>query len=203
MSCVLRARGSSFSAGQDGDGHRCDYVGGDCSQNTNVNGDENAGIPDWYRSEVSNGEKDQEASAQQQMDKVAMKAETAAIKRTRDSIKNGHPSEYGGLILENKGKFTYTEPMKGTEENFDPDKVPVPKGYQVVGDYHTHPHTTAAEGQGPAPGDIYWLRTPERASRIDYVADSYSGAVYRYTQREPVKGPYDTAVYGTKIGVVP
>lgn len=139
------------------------------------------------------------------MDRVAMSAERAAIGPTRESVRKGPYHEYGGLILSrNKdGRLTYTKPIKGQERTVDLDSIHVPKGYTVVGEYHTHPHATAAEGEGPSPEDIYRLRTPERASRIGYVADSYSGTVYRYTQSEPVKGPFDTNVYGTQIGTVP
>ncbi len=142
---------------------------------------------------------------QQNMDKVAMSAETAAIKPTRDSVKNGNYHEYGGLILErdSDGHISSTKPISGQERTVDVDSIHVPKGYTVVGEYHTHPHATAAEGQGPSTADIYRLRTPERASRVGYVVDSYSGVVYRYTQSEPVRGPYDTKVYGTAIGTIP
>jgi RHS repeat-associated protein len=142
---------------------------------------------------------------QQNMDKVAMSAETAAIKPTRESVKNGNYHEYGGLILErdSDGHIISTKPIAGQERTVDVDSIHVPKGYTVVGEYHTHPHATADEGKGPSPADIYRLRTPERASRVGYVVDSYSGAVYRYTQNEPVRGPYDTRVYGTPIGTIP
>ena len=139
------------------------------------------------------------------MDQVAMSAEKAAIGPTRESVQNGSYHEYGGLILsrDKDGKLIYTKPIAGQERTVDLDSIHVPKGYTVRGEYHTHPHATAAEGQGPSPADIYRLRTPERASRIGYVVDSYSGVVYRYTQNEPVQGPYDTKVYGTPIGTIP
>jgi hypothetical protein len=139
------------------------------------------------------------------LDKVAMAAERKAIKRTRAALRAGRHVEYSGLIIQSNkdGSLTYTEPAPGGENSSNVDKIPVPEGFTVVGEYHTHPHTTHDEGEGPSPQDIYHLRTPERASRMGYVVDSYSGAVYRYTQTEPVKGPFDVAVYGTKIGTIP
>jgi len=43
----------------------------------------------------------------------------------------------------------------------------------------------------------------EHADRPGYVADAYSGNVYRYTQWEPIKSLYDTNLYGVKIGTIP
>ncbi len=140
----------------------------------------------------------------QTIDQVAMSAETAAIKPTRDSVKNGDYHEYGGLILQRdkSGNLSATKPIAGKERSVDLDSILVPKGYTVVGEYHTHPHGTADEGQGPSPQDIGRLRQLGDG-RTGYVVDSYSGVVFRYTGREPVKGPFDTNVYGTKIGVIP
>jgi hypothetical protein len=33
--------------------------------------------------------------------------------------------------------------------------------------------------------------------------DAFSGAVYRYTQWEPIKSLFDTRTFGTKIGNIP
>jgi len=139
------------------------------------------------------------------MDKVAMGAETAAIGPTRTSVANKNPHEYGGLILkrDKDGKISATGAITGAERQVDVDSIKVPKGYTVVGEYHTHPHATAVEGEGPSPQDIGRLRLPGLQGRIGYVVDSYSGNVYRYNGSEPVQGAFDTHVYGTKIGTIP
>jgi len=131
-----------------------------------------------------------------------MKAETVAVNLTRESIKNGDPAEYGGYIVKTNGKVGFTKPIRGGNASFDPTKVHVPKGATIVGMYHTHPESRL-EGEGPSPQDVYYLRTAARAGWVGYVAGSYSGIVRRYTESEPVKGYFDTGVYGTKIGVVP
>jgi hypothetical protein len=152
-----------------------------------------------------------QALAQQQkptlspIDKVAMKAEAGAIKLTREALASGHAAEYGGLILKKNadGSLSSTKPIHTGELSVDIDSIAVPKGFTVVGEYHTHPSTTCCESVGPSVQDVVRLRTPERASRIGYVGDAASGQVSRYTQREPVTGPYDTHVYGTVIGTIP
>lgn len=168
-----------------------------------------AGEVENWQQQLQNDMQDSNASAaaspQQTMDKVAIAAEKAAIVPTRASVANHDPHEYGGLILQRDkdGKISATRPIPGQERQVDVDSIKVPRGYSVVGEYHTHPHATAIEGQGPSPTDIYRLRTPELAGRTAYVVDSYSGAVYRYNQSAPVRGPFDTAVYGTKIATIP
>lgn len=108
-----------------------------------------------------------------------MGAETAAIGPTRTSVANKNPHEYGGLILrrDKDGKISATGAITGAERQVDVDSIKVPKGYTVVGEYHTHPHATAVEGEGPSPQDIGRLRLPGLLGRIGYVVDSYSGNV--------------------------
>jgi len=191
----------------DPDGHTGNGQSDSHSNCGDVQADSHCVKLDEKKSDLQNQTNQNKSSAQQKnpMDQVAMSAETAAIKPTRESVKNGDYHEYGGLILErdSDGRISSTKPIAGKERTVDVDSIHVPKGYTVVGEYHTHPHATAAEGQGPSPADIYRLRTPERASRVGYVVDSFSGVVYRYTQNEPVRGPYDTKVYGTPIGTIP
>jgi RHS repeat-associated protein len=139
------------------------------------------------------------------IDKVAMKAEAGAIKLTREALAGGHAAEYGGLILSKNadGSLSSTKPIHTGELSVDIDSIPVPKGFTAVGEYHTHPSTTCCESVGPSVQDVNRLRTPELANRIGYVGDAFSGSVSRYTQREPITGPYDTKTYGTIIGTVP
>jgi len=139
----------------------------------------------------------------QQQNAAGMNAETAAVNLTRESIRNGHPAEYGGDITKTNGKISFTKPIRGRNGSFNPSQVHVPKGATVVGVYHTHPESSAKEAEGPSVGDINYLRAPGRTGWVGYVVGSYSGVVYRYTGSEPVKGPFDTAIYGTRIGVVP
>jgi RHS repeat-associated protein len=151
---------------------------------------------------------DKEQAKQKELDKVAMAAEREALALTRAALKAGHSVEYGGWIIQSNkdGSITYTKPAKGGESKIDFSEIPVPKGFTIVAEYHTHPHNTSAEGEGPSPGDINNLRAVAQTERVDrtgYVADTFSGAVYRYTQWEPIKSMYDTAVYGTKIGTIP
>lgn len=137
-----------------------------------------------------------------------MAAEKAALGLTRAALKEGHHVEYGGYIIKSNkdGSLTYTKPISGSEREFDYSNVKVPKGFSVVGEYHTHPHATSAEGEGPSTGDINRLRIIAHDQHVDrpgFVADTFSGNVYRYTQWEPIKSMYDTGVYGTKIGNIP
>jgi hypothetical protein len=137
-----------------------------------------------------------------------MAAEKEALGLTRADLKAGHRFEYGGWIIKSDkdGSLSYTKPVRGTDHDVDIDKVSVPKGFSKIAEYHTHPHTTSAEGEGPSTGDINRLRIVahnEHVDRTAFVSDAYSGNVYRYTQWEPVKSMYDTAVYGTKIGNIP
>lgn len=148
--------------------------------------------------------------AQQQIDHVAMSAEKAALRLTRADLKKGIHREYGGWIIQNNenGSLSYTKPVKGQEALIDLSKTPVPDGFTIVGDYHTHPHTTSTEGLGADPGDVESLRGIARNQHLDipgYVADTFSGSVYRYTQWGPPmpKTMYDTNPFGVKIGTIP
>jgi len=158
--------------------------------------------------ETEEQERQKQAQNQKALDKVAMAAEKEALGLTRAALKEGHRVEYGGWIIQSNkdGSLSYTKPSKGGEGEIDIDKIPVPKGFSKIAEYHTHPHTTSAEGEGPSTGDINRLRIVAHSEHVDrtgYVSDAFSGAVYRYTQWEPVKSMYDTAVYGTKIGTIP
>ena len=145
--------------------------------------------------------------AQKQIDKVAMSAEKEALRLTRA---DGLHHEYGGWIIQNNedGSLSYTPPVKGQETLIDLSKIPVPDGFTIVGDYHTHPHRTRAEGEGADPGDVNSLRGIAKKRHLDipgYVADTFSGSVYRYTQWGPPmpKTMYDTNPFGVKIGTIP
>jgi RHS repeat-associated protein len=148
------------------------------------------------------------AQNQKAHNNVAMAAEKDALRRTRAALKHGQRVEYGGWIIQkNKdGSLSYTKPIKGGEGEFDLDSVTIPKGFTKVSPYHTHPHTRKTEGEGADPGDVNVLRNmvhDEHVDRVGYVADTFSGSVYRYTQWEPVKSMYDTSAFGTKIGTIP
>jgi RHS repeat-associated protein len=153
-----------------------------------------------------------EAAAQQQqnqklspIDRVALKAEAGALKLTRQALASGHSAEYGGLILskDSNGSLSSTSPIHTGETSVDIDSISVPRGYTVVGEYHTHPSVDCCESEGPSVQDVNRLRTPERASRIGYVGSAFTGQVSRYTQLEPITGAYDTHTYGTVIGTIP
>ena len=60
--------------------------------------------------------------------------------------------EYGGLIYQNSdtGKFSATEPVRGTPDGVNPFDATVPAGADIVGDYHTHGDYSAAESDGSA-----------------------------------------------------
>jgi len=150
----------------------------------------------------------QEQAQNTALDKVATAAEKEALGLTRAALEEGHRVEYGGWIIKSNkdGSLSYTKPAKGGEGELDIDSIPVPKGFTKVAEYHTHPNTTSAEGEGPSTHDINRLRAVAHDQHVDrpgYVSDAYSGNVYRYTQWEPIKSMYDTGVYGTKIGNIP
>ena len=140
-------------------------------------------------------------------DKVGMAAEKKALRSTRRELKKHHKRvEYLGWMVRSKsdGSVTYTPPIPGGEGwgNLGP----VPKGYTPIGIYHTHPYTDRAEGEGASPGDVYGIRSLDKSVGVDligYVGNQLSGEVYRYTQWEPVKGRFDPATLGTRIGNIP
>jgi hypothetical protein len=146
---------------------------------------------------------------QKAIDKVAMVAMKEALGLTRADLKRGKVFEYGGWIIRSNkdGSLDYTKPVRGEENRIDLDKIPIPKGYTKVASYHTHPTRTSAEGQGAWRGDVVALRSRnirDGVERPGYVADTYSGAVYRYTMWEPIsRSPFDTREYGTPIGTIP
>jgi len=139
-----------------------------------------------------------------QLDQVAMKAEKTALGKTRADLKNGFHREWGGLILQNNetGAFSATSPITSNKEReVNVDKVAVPDGSTVVGEYHTHPHNTLAEGIGPSDGDVGRLQNIARQThelRVGYVGETAGGYVSRYTAYESGPTPY-----GVVIGVVP
>lgn len=109
-------------------------------------------------------------------DEAAEAAEKAALDATD---KSGRKYEFGGLVLKNKdGKYTYTIAVTFKDQgHFNPERVTVPKGFKEVADYHTHPLSFKAEGQGLSARDeqhAYDFRT-------DYEADTYSRNMYRFT----------------------
>jgi len=198
------------------------YVGGDPTNHADPDGHMNlnalstantASWEDYYedqRGQATSVLYDAVGTGQNQktLDETAMAAEKKALRLTRAALKEGRHVEYGGWIVRSNrdGSLSYTKPAKGEEGEIDMDKIPVPKGASVVAEYHTHPHTTSAEGEGADAGDVNHLRyvaATEHVDRPGYVADTYSGNVYRYTQWEPIKGLFDTRTFGTMIGNVP
>jgi RHS repeat-associated protein len=147
-------------------------------------------------------------ASQKALDEVAMAAEKKALRLTRAELKHGHRAEYAGFIIKSRhdGSLTFTPPVRGGEGHVDMSTVPVPKGFTVVAEYHTHPYTTREEGEGASPGDVNRLRglaADEHVDRPGYVGNQLSGAVYRYTQWEPIKSWFDTRTLGTQIGTIP
>jgi hypothetical protein len=139
-----------------------------------------------------------------------MAAEKKALRLTRASLKGGHATEWGGFIIQSNsdGSLTYTKPVHGPEggARLALDESTVPKGFTIVAEYHTHPYTTREEGEGASPEDVNQLRSVARFEHVDrlgYVGNAFSGAVYRYTQWEPVKSIFDTRTFGTQIGTIP
>jgi RHS repeat-associated protein len=152
-----------------------------------------------------------------QLDQVAMKAEKTALGKTRADMKNGYTKadgkkgymrEWGGLILQNSdtGAFSATSPITSNREReVDVDKVTVPDGFTVVGEYHTHPHNTLTEGIGPSIGDVNRLigfaNQKPGVFRVGYVGETAGGYVSRYTAFE--YKDHSSEPYGVVIGVVP
>ena len=131
-------------------------------------------------------------------DKVALKAEQAALGPTRQSVEEKNSHEYGGLIVRNNknGKISSTDPVRGNGISIDVDSIPVPAGTTVIATYHSHPHSSAVEDGGASQGDVN--NSAAHNNRPGYVLDSFSGRVYRYDGHTDAR-PFPA---GTYIGTV-
>jgi proteasome lid subunit RPN8/RPN11 len=131
-------------------------------------------------------------------DKVALKAEQAALGPTRESVAAKNSHEYGGLIVKNKksGKISSTVPLRGNGISIDVDSIPVPAGTTVIATYHSHPHSSAVEDAGPSQSDVD--NSAAHNNRPGYVLDSFGGRVYRYDGHTDAR-PFPA---GTYIGTV-
>jgi hypothetical protein len=134
-------------------------------------------------------------------DEAAKAAEKAALTATD---KAGRKYEYGGLILKNAdGQYTYTIAVTFKDQgHFYSDKVSTPDGFTRVADYHTHPHSDRAEGQGLSAGDEQHAYI---TNRTGYVADTYSRNVYRFTPGVSTYKPneYCCGVIGDFVAHIP
>ena len=131
-------------------------------------------------------------------DKAALKAETAALGPTRESVEEKNSHEYGGLIVRNNknGRISSTDPVRGNGISIDVDSIPVPAGTTVIATYHSHPHSSAVEDGGASQGDVN--NSAAHNNRPGYVLDSFSGRVYRYDGHTDAR-PFPA---GTYIGTV-
>lgn len=142
----------------------------------------------------------QQAQAQQQsvaaqcprcgdMNSAAVAAEKAALPLTQASVDAKDYHEYGGYILESKSnpdQFTYSKPLAGTERQVDIDNIRAPKGYKVVGEYHTHPRGPGdnLEGFSTRDGNRY-----NANGRVGYVADNNTRRMYVFVPGVTVNHP--------------
>ncbi len=120
---------------------------------------------------------------------AAVAAEKAALPLTQASVDAKNYHEYGGYILESKSnpdQFTYSKPLAGTERQVDIDNIRAPKGYKVVGEYHTHPRGPGdnLEGFSTRDGNRY-----NANGRVGYVADNNTRRMYVFVPGVTVNQP--------------
>jgi RHS repeat-associated protein len=123
------------------------------------------------------------------MNSAAVAAEKAALPLTQASVDAKNYHEYGGYILESKSnpdQFTYSKPLAGTEKQVDIDNIRAPKGYKVVGEYHTHPRGPGdnLEGFSTRDGNRY-----NANGRVGYVADNNTRRMYVFVPGVTVNHP--------------
>jgi RHS repeat-associated protein len=104
--------------------------------------------------------------------------------------------EYGGWILKGQGGYTYTTPVTfQSSAGFFPDNVIVPKGFQKVAAYHTHP-SPGSWGEGFSVPDINWA---DSHHMVIYVGMTFSGNIRVYvpgvTQYHGLNGVTGDLVY--------
>ena len=56
--------------------------------------------------------------------------------------------EYGGLVYQQYGEYSYTAPIQGSDRGFDPNNAVAPDNANVVGDYHTHGDYSILDSSG-------------------------------------------------------
>ena len=103
--------------------------------------------------------------------------------------------EYGGLIFKDKatGQYSASAPLKGTDQGFNPGDVPVPKGVDVVGDYHTHGDYSSADAKGNA------VRTSNPKTDA-FNSDNFSRTDYRGITTDAAGKAEYTGYLGTPRG---
>jgi RHS repeat-associated protein len=117
-------------------------------------------------------------------DQAAIRAETKALKMTRDALAAGTREEFFGLVLYSKQShsYTYTEPITFGDSGYSyPNSIKVPAGYLLSADYHTHAHVDVAEGEGFSCCQGGDAGHATFFNRIGYVVDAISGNLYRFT----------------------
>jgi len=123
------------------------------------------------------------------MNSAGAAAEKAALPLTQASVDAKDYHEYGGYILESKSnpdQFTYSKPLAGKETLVDIDNIKAPKGYNVVGEYHTHPRGPGdnREGFSTRDGNRY-----NGNGRVGYVADNNTRRMYVFVPGLTVNHP--------------
>ena len=147
----------------------------ECTANNEVTQD-NPGPPPTQNKDAQTQKGVAAAQTYKTPDAAAKAAEKAALAATD---KSGRKYEYGGWILKNsEGLYTYTIAVTSKDsEVFHTGDVTIPTGFTAVADYHTHPHSSAAEGEGLSAGDEQHAYDNRRTV---YEADTYSRNMYRF-----------------------
>lgn len=102
--------------------------------------------------------------------------------------------EYGGLIYEKGGKYFHTIPVPGTQSTFKPILAlpQVPKGANIVGDYHTHGAYSRKNSKGQLEKTTAGYDTED--------SDNFSTADRRITKLAQAKNLCHTSYLGTPSG---
>lgn len=103
--------------------------------------------------------------------------------------------EYGGLVFKDRatGLYSASPPLRGTDTGFDPSRVTVPSGVDVVGDYHTHGDYSTADTQGRA------VRSSNPANDA-FNSDNFSRTDYRGITTDAQGKPGYAGYLGTPSG---
>ena len=102
--------------------------------------------------------------------------------------------EYGGLIYEKGGKYFHTIPIPGTQSTFKPILAlpQVPKGANIVGDYHTHGAYSRRNSKGQLEKTTAGYDTED--------SDNFSKADKRITMMAQAQNPCHRSYLGTPSG---
>jgi hypothetical protein len=104
-------------------------------------------------------------------------------------------TEYGGLVFKDQatGRYSASNPTAGDGTTFDPGAVPVPKGAEVAGDYHTHGDFSVQGANGKP------VRTSNPALD-DYDSSNFSRQDTRGIKADAAGKPEYTGYLGTPDG---